>query len=73
MSGRIYDLSGEATCKKCGRDMRLSSENNFNGPSCKSKKCDGSLLDAEYNENAANPGTFMFEVKSLSQHGETAS
>jgi hypothetical protein len=70
MSGRIYDLSGKATCKKCGRDMRLSSENNFNGPSCKSKKCDGSLLDAEYDSEAAYPGTLAFEPKKIEQDGE---
>lgn len=70
MSGRIYDQSGKATCKKCGRDMRLSIENNFNGPSCKSKKCDGSLLDAEYDTEAAYPGTFEFELKMLIQDAE---
>ena len=70
MSGRIYDLSGKATCKKCGREMRLSSERNFNGPKCKSKKCSGSLLDAEYYMDAEYPGTLSFELKKLSQDGE---
>jgi hypothetical protein len=73
MSGRIYDLSGKATCKKCGRDMTLSSERNFNGPSCKSKKCDGGLLDAEYDTDASYPGTLSFEMKKLDQNGEETS
>lgn len=51
MSGRIYDLSNRATCKKCGSDMLLSSERNFWGPKCKNKGCDGGTLEAEYLDN----------------------
>lgn len=31
--------------------MLLSQERNFNGPKCKNKKCDGSLLDALYDDS----------------------
>ena len=65
MSGRIYDYSGKATCLKCGSDMFLSSERNFNGPMCKNKKCDGRMLDASYDESVSYPGTFSFELKTL--------
>ncbi len=59
MSGRIYDLSNKAMCKKCGSDMLLSSERNFNGPKCKNKKCQGSLIDAEYEKNE----TYIFSER----------
>lgn len=48
MSGRLYDLDNAAKCKLCGSEMRTSSDNNFNGPSCKNKKCKGGILEAEY-------------------------
>lgn len=60
MSGRLYDLSGKANCKKCGSDMFLSRERNFNGPKCKNKKCDGGTLDAEYDKDVLVPGTFLY-------------
>jgi hypothetical protein len=60
MSGRIYDQSGKATCKKCKGDMFLSSERNFNGPKCKNKKCNAGLLDAEYDEAVKTPGSFLY-------------
>lgn len=59
MSGRFYDRSGKATCKKCGSDMVLSHDNNFNGAVCKNKKCDGNLLDAIYDPDVAYPGTIQ--------------
>ena len=48
MSGRIYDLSEKATCKKCGSEMTLSKHRNFWGPKCKNESCDGGIGDADY-------------------------
>jgi hypothetical protein len=65
MSGRIYDQSGKATCKKCGSNMLLSQERNFNGPKCKNKKCDGSLLDALYDDSISYPGYYVNFIKEI--------
>lgn len=51
MSGRIYDSGIDPVCGKCGSKMLSSAERNFNGPKCKNKKCDGSLMDAIYKNN----------------------
>ena len=48
MSGKYYDISGKATCKKCKSDMILSIDRNFNGPKCRNPKCDGGISDADY-------------------------
>ena len=57
MSGRIYDLGIEPICLKCGSDMFTSHEQNFNGPRCKNKKCDGGIMDAKYKPFTESPKT----------------
>jgi tRNA(Ile2) C34 agmatinyltransferase TiaS len=63
MSGRIYDLLGTPYCKKCGSQMLSSAERNFNGPRCKSKKCGGGLLDAEYRDEKGEKVTILNYIK----------
>ena len=71
MSGRIYDMSGKATCTKCGSDCWLSNERNFWGPKCKNIKCGNESLEfIEYDESAAYPGTSSFEIKKLDNKDE---
>ena len=55
MSGKYYDLSGKATCRKCKSDMILSIDRNFYGPKCRNPKCNGSISDAEYDTSIPYP------------------
>jgi len=48
MSGRFYDKSEHAICKKCGSEMILSKHRNFWGPVCKNEDCDGGPANVEY-------------------------
>ena len=55
MSGKYYDLSGKATCRKCKSDMILSIDRNFYGPKCRNSKCNGEISDAEYDTTVPYP------------------